>query len=407
MRERIQKEALQALIQNKGGTLCLEVGTGKSKIALDYVKHSKAKYVLITSPRTNLQDNWEAEIARWGPFGDVSFDLVNIQTSYKYLPKTISGYDLIIADEIHTMATLQYGKLLNLAKTFHIPIIGLTGTPELHKEDKKNFYDNYCPIVYSYFKSAEDGLVNKTKYIIYEHTLDNIFKVNAGTKKVPFLRGEKDQYEYLSKQLKLAQQTMMSLGSKDWFSDARDWGWLGKGNATEKAAAIRYLNAIKYRKNFLWNLQSTASIARQLADNILTKSSDSKILFFSELTAQTDSITKFGVHSNKDSKVNSTTIASFNKGDIREMGSVRSLQLGLNLTAANWAIFESYNGSPTGAKQSQGRLQRLNPDLLAKVIIIRVKDTQYDTWFNSFSKHFNLKDSIIISSISEFNSLSL
>mgnify|MGYP001078522965 CR=1 FL=1 len=421
-REQVQQEALNALIRNNGGLIAMEVGTGKSKVAVDYIKHSKAKNILITSPRTNLKDNWFKEISKWTTYIFVhSFDdskffedetlhkfrvvLENIQTCYKWSDE-LKKFDLIILDEIHVLATPEYGKLIQLAKSLNITMVGLTGTPELYKEEKRLFYEQYCPIVYQYFRSAEDGFVNKTKYIIYEHELNNADKIWAGTKKNRFQKGELEQYEYLSKALKQAQIGMMREGSENWFEDASEWGWKGNGTKGQKFAAIKYLNAIKYRKEFLWNLTSTARIARSIADSILSNK-ENKVLIFSELTKQTDAISNYPVHSNISDKDNKITIDSFNQGIIRELGSVRSLQLGLNLVGANWAIFESYNGSPTGAKQSQGRLQRLDANDIAHVVIIRVVNTQYDTWFEGFTKLLKITDSnsIVVNSITQFNDI--
>ena len=64
-REQVQSQALQALINNSGGTCVLSTGTGKSKVAIDYIKHSKSRNILITSPRTNLKENWRKELEKW------------------------------------------------------------------------------------------------------------------------------------------------------------------------------------------------------------------------------------------------------------------------------------------------------------------------------------------------------
>ena len=65
-REQIQLEALQALRKNKyTGTICLSTGSGKSKVAINCIKEGEFKNILITSPRTNLKQNWEKELNKW------------------------------------------------------------------------------------------------------------------------------------------------------------------------------------------------------------------------------------------------------------------------------------------------------------------------------------------------------
>lgn len=423
-RELLQRQALEALMQNNGGTLCLDTGFGKSKVSIDYLKQGKFKNILITSPRTNLKDNWAKELEKWGIYkwedfgadnteydiqcGDrINITIENIQTCYKWTKEQLQNFDLIIADEAHTyFGTGNYDRLIKLAHELKISIVGLTGTPELHKEDKRLFYEQYCPVVFSYFRSEKDSIINKTKYIIFEHTLSDLFKTTGGTKKKPFMVGEATQYDYLTNALKQAQMGMLRVGSENWFDDAREWGWGGQGTPEQKAAAIKYLNAIKYRKEFLWNLTSTAKIARQLADIILADESN-KVLIFSELTKQCDRISPTTIHSHNHPDTNKERLRLFNEGSLREAASSKSLQLGLNLAKVNFAIFESYNGSSTGAKQSQGRLQRLPTDEIAHVIIIKVVGTQYDTWFEGFTKLFHLtpENSVTIKSIEEFKQL--
>ena len=53
------------------------------------------------------------------------------------------------------------------------------------------------------------------------------------------------------------------------------------------------------------------------------------------------------------------------------------------MIGVNWAIFESYSGSGVQGSQKKGRLHRLSVDEVANVIIIVVKGTQYESWFNN------------------------
>ena len=108
-REQVQSEALRALINNNGGTCVLSTGTGKSKVAIDYIKHSKSRNILITSPRTNLKENWRKELEKWGYkfaihvnqiyFGkysnknSVKLSIENIQTCYKWTKEKLQECD--------------------------------------------------------------------------------------------------------------------------------------------------------------------------------------------------------------------------------------------------------------------------------------------------------------------------
>ncbi len=409
-RDKIQKEALEILrLNNYNGTICLSTGTGKSKLSIDAIKEGGFKNILITIPRTNLKNNWEKELHIWGSgwlFDDIHVVVIeNIQTCYKWNLDILKQFDLIIADEVHTTASENYGDLIVNAKKLNIPVIGLTATPSLHIEEKDLFYKQHIPIIYEYYGSAKDGIINKRRYFIYSYDLTDNYKVITGTKKKPFLVGEKTQYEYLSKQLRKGQILMSQTGSQDWFRDAANWGWNGQGNSSQKAAAITYLNAIKYRKEFLWNLTSSAEIANGIKNKILnnTVENKNKVLLFSELTTQAEKLSPYSIHSKQDEETNKQLLNHFDSGVIRELSSVRSLTLGLNIKGANWAIIESYNSSPTDITQKMGRTDRLSKDDIANVVIIVPKATQAEEWFRNFSKDIDLSEAVYINSIEQFN----
>lgn len=402
-REIVQQESFKALKDNNyNGTICLSTGTGKSKVAIDVIKQNSFKNILITSPRTNLKENWKRELEKWeitsylnlpnirmfpGYYystkkGDIKITLENIQTCYKWSSEQLNQYDLIVCDEIHVIATEKYGELIKKAKAINIPVIGLTATPDNKKEDKNLFYKTYCPILYEYYDSAKDGLVNKRRHLVYQYKLSNDFKIKAGTKKKPFKIGELSQYEYLTKQIRRGQQLMAGTGSEDWWNDAVNWFYKKQGNTEQKTAARIYLNSIKYRKQFLWNLDSSASFANLIKDNIIANPNN-KVLTFSENINQAKKLSINTIHSKQDKDINIKLLSEFDKGNIRELSSVRSLTLGLNIEGANYLIRESYNGSSVNSKQINGRSDRLNTDDIATVIWIVPVETQAEQWFNN------------------------
>jgi len=365
--------------------------------------------VLITSPRTNLKENWCKELIKWGleewrngmwRIGTRAITIIieNVQTAYKWKnkPSNSPSFDLIIADEIHTMMTPEYSAIFELEYKW---LMGLTATHDItDKNAKAEYYEKYCPIIYEYYESAEDGLINKTRFFIVNHTLDNNTEVRIDSKKGVFMRGEAEQYEYLTSRIKKGQQLMIAQGSQDWFSDAANWFWRGNGDKEQKFAAMMYLNSIKYRKDFLQKLTSTANIAHMVKKGILEANEDSKVLIFSELTAQIEKITDKTVHSHNGAKVNQKRLDDFDAGTIRELGSCQSLTLGLNLKGATHGIMESYVGSATRSKQKKGRLDRLAADEIADLWIIVVSGTQIEKWFENMVKGFDLSNAVYVDS---------
>lgn len=411
LKDELQRKALESFIRaGSKGTICLETGSGKSKVAIDFIKQATTDIqhplkVLITSPRTNLKENWRKELIKWGivewrdgiwSSGEDRFVITmeNIQTCYKWEDQ---NFDIIIMDEIHTMMTPEYSRLLrNNNYSF---LMGLTATHDITEEnDKGIYYDEYCPIVYEYYNSADDGLINKTRFFVVSHELSDDDRIIITLRGKTQEWGEKQYYAHLNEKMKYGQGLMIKQGSMDWFRDASAWAWQGKGTTEQKSAAFVYMNAIKARKNFLLNLPSTGKIARKISDGILESIPNSKVLVFSELTAQADKISPVTVHSHHSDKANIQSIEDFNNGDVRELGSCNSLTLGLNLIGATHAVMESYIGSATRSKQKKGRLDRLASEDKADMWVIRVPNTQSDTWYRKMTKKFDLSDAMYINS---------
>lgn len=406
-KDEVQRKALKTFISaGSKGTIVLETGSGKSKVAIDFIKQNKdIRSVLITSPRTNLKKNWHDELITWGfvywreniwSWNDrrIVINMENIQTAYKWKDRK---EDFIIADEVHTIVTPEYSKLFKNNEYKYV--MGLTATHDIEEDnDKQYYYDRYLPICFEYYGSAEDGLINKTRFFVVNHVLSDDDRIMVKIKGKDYQWGEKQYYEHLTDQMRHGQKLMMKQGSQDWFGDARKWAWQNQGTTEQKAAAFVYMNAIRKRKEFLLNLPSTSRIARKIAEGIHKDIPESKVLVFSELTAQADRISPVTVHSHHSDKANTQHIEDFNNGDLRELGSCNSLTLGLNLKGATHAIMESYIGSATQSKQKKGRLDRLATDEKADLWIIRVGGTQSDTWYNKMTKKFDLSEAMFLNS---------
>ena len=339
------------------------------------------------------------------------------------------------------------------------------------RTDLKKKLVDYLPIVYEFYDAVESGFINKTRYIIYDHELDNNYQYTITTKKSSWSKGELAQYEYLDgtinssydkikeyyfeeikrNTLRYLEEGLINATDKAFLKElvSRDLSYyyelmqerwnkkdmsynlyqivkaikpstnyaklglnairlVNESGVPEKVKSLifRYNWALKQRKNMLWSLASTRDIATKIKQLIL-EDENNKVLIFSESTEQINSLTNHTIHSKtadtpaKSKKLNKERLSQFNEGTSREVGSVKMMQLGLNLKGANYAIFESYNSSSTGGKQSQGRLQRLEKWDLATVILIKVKNTQCEKWFESFTSLFDLTDSEYVTSIDE------
>lgn len=472
-REVIQEEAFKALEQNGfTGTVCLSTGTGKTKVAIDCILRGNFRSILITTPRTNLKDNWEAEIKKWGldKKENTAITIVNIQTAYKWDADILRVFDLIIVDEIHFIGT-EYVNYIRIAIQNSITVIGLTATPNYEDEFKQEVLYNLVPIVYQYYNSENDRIINKVNYFVLEYDLSDSYLVDVEIKGKTVKKGEKGLYNFYNSKMEemssaikemywtgllnrtyiVKKNNSFSLNKNDLslldtlMSKDLDYfykliqpmyenrsfsfplykalkyirgynysslgttagGYLSNSNVPEEAKSyIRtYLWAMNRRKTLLWSLDSSAKLAKETRDRILNANSGNKVLLFSELTEQADQLSKYSIHSNngetakKTKEYNQNLLNLFNLGEIRELSSCLSLTLGLNMSHANWAVFESYSGSKVNSKQKKGRLNRLPVDDVANVLIIKPKDTQAEVWFE---KAFGwIEDYTLIKNVNE------
>lgn len=405
----IQKQALDSWIDNScSGVVVMTMGSGKGKLFIDAIKAFNPMKVLITSPRTNLKENTlPDELRKWGYSLDLigkseykfawidsndilqqsNITIENIQTVYKWDKSIINNYDVIIGDEFHLIATEAYSEPIKLAVKLGKKVLGLTGTPNKSDEFKAQFYKEVLPIVFEYNDSAKDGLINHTMHYIFRYDLTDDFKIKVGNKTKSWTAGELSQYQYLSERFEKAKRNMAYLGAEDFFKTSIQWmkGIDENGNKLDKQfvdAGRGFFTAIRYRKEFLWNLESSKYWCNRFKDRILQGTAN-KVLIFSALTSQASKLSRYSIHSKKDKEVNDKLLQDFNLGIIRELSSCDMLTLGLNLKNAKYSINESFNGSNTSNAQKSGRLSRLNTSDTAVCIWIVPNNTQSETWIES------------------------
>ncbi len=242
----------------------------------------------------------------------------------------------------------------------------MTATPDKDNEGKLSLYKKYCPILFEYYNSAKDGIINKRKHLVLSYDL-------VGTELLEYLNIERTYSNCLE---------ALSEISKDPFNDAAKWAWRGQGTKEEKNIAFPYLNITKKRKKFLNTLKSASLNAIKIKKAILEKQETNKVLLFSTLIQQVMTITDELIHSKNKKQDNDKALEMFNNGEIRELGSVKSLTLGLNLKAANNIVIESFDSSKVAATQKMGRSDRLDISETATVIWIVPKNTQSQKWFS-------------------------
>ena len=405
-REEVQKEAVEALIKNNGGTIVLDTGTGKTKVAIDFIMRMEISDILILVPRIVLQETWVLELTKWGikkygikdyrnntyyyidTEGHTQLITIKISTIQKEF-KTINRYEdyLIIADEIHSMFSEQYSQFF-YKNPFNC-FIGLTATPEDYKVEKKKVYNDIAPIVYTYKKAAEDNIINGRKYFVLRTDLDNTKKTIDGWK---YSISELEVLNFYNRRMEQAGERIQEYFNRvgmfngNYFSSASKWCWQGRGDNEQKKLGWPYLKAMSDRKAFMLNQNTTTDLVKNLVHtnfNSLYPYINDGILIFSNQISQAQKILndEYIVHSKKKKDENEKIIYGFDEKVFNIIGSCESLGMGLNFKRAKVAIFESYVGSHTKASQKMGRTDRLPIDENAVIVIIYINNSPCEGWY--------------------------
>lgn len=196
MNDKNQKEAIDKLSKLKVGALFMEMGTGKTKVALELLasKKSKVQYLLWISP-FSLKNEVVAEIKKWHPELLNEIEVVGCETigqsdrRYMEIRKRVEdNKTFIVVDEslkIKNMEAKRTKRIIELGKMSEYRLI-LNGTPitrnvtdiwsqmeflspKILNMSYRMFKDTYCEY---YIRGKLRGLVKKQHNI--EHLISKI-----------------------------------------------------------------------------------------------------------------------------------------------------------------------------------------------------------------------------------------
>ena len=349
----IQKEAIKKWRDNNNrGILAMCTGSGKSKCAIDIIKETNPKRILLIVPTVKLRDtNWEEEFIKW-----------KAKTIYNKITRSCyvsvnkienKEYDLVIMDEGHniTINNFQFFKN-NKVKD----IVVLTATPPDDIIKLRLLRRLGCNIVFKYTldQGVKDGVIAPYNIKIIEVPLNSIDKnILAGTKANPFMVTEQQQYQYLSKRVS---QAMFS-----------------KHKQAFKWAALN-------RMRFIYNLKSKTDVAAKVV-----KSVTGRTLIFCGSIQQANSLTPHVYHS----KTDDHDLNLFQQGHIDKLSCVAALNEGINIKNLDVGIIVQLNSRDLHLVQRIGRLLRYREGHEATIYIIVARDTQDSKWASKALKEFD------------------
>lgn len=351
-RDKLQHEVADAFcaLENKKALAVLSTGTGKALIALLIIKRLNPKKILVLVEGTTNRDvTLKAEFIKWDMSDYLPItEFVTYQLAYKWKKKEkdLSDY-LIIADECDFAFTKNYGKIFK--EYADVPTFAMTGYVT---KEKYELYKKYLPILVNIpaQKMQKEEVLNETQLVFVQFPLSLAktrkitYKKNG--KEESFMQSENEAYHYFSKQEgKVNAKLMEAISSND---DER----------IKQLEKILFESIPRDRASFLHTLDSSVVLARKLA-GIIIKDPNSKVITFSQRTAQADKISKYTYHGSMDSKLADENFKKFNEHKIPVLATCSKVNRGVNIDNLQFAIIESYTSSITESVQRNGRLMRL------------------------------------------------
>jgi len=345
----LQRKVVDILKYNNGGIALLPTGSGKAKIAIDYINATEPEKILLIVPTTKLRDaNWKTEFEEWGTIN--TYNKID-RYCYASINKIRNKhYDLIIMDELQNITPLNSEFFSNNS---YKSIIGLTATMPIEQDKKDILTKLGMKVVYdlSLDEAVKLGIIAPFKIKVYKVPIDNTKRyVLSGSKKRPFYQTEKRKYEYLT-------TTMESIK-----------------NGYKRGS---YKFAVLNRMRFIYSLKSKLMASKYLLANVIPKEEKGLIFTGDIVTAEElESRTYHSKTTDKDFKL-------FLDDKINRLSSVNSLIEGVNIPNLDFALIHQIKSKERRLIQSLGRIVRYRPGHQATIYIVVSTGTADEQWLES------------------------
>lgn len=374
-----QRKALKAWQSNNFiGSVFAGTGFGKSRVGVLAAGEVLRKWggkALVLVPTNQLQDQFEEEFKKWG-YDDIlpDVEIVCYQSACKYENK---HYEVIIADEVHLGLSDVY--IQAFTNNTYNKLLCLTATPP---EDPTYLVrlQKLAPIVYhiTMDQCVKMGLISP--YEIY------CIPVELTTE-------EKKSY---SKANNMFVQYKYRLGQFEAFDEANQI--LANPSAytrEEYTDALMFYKAIRDRKDVVQKAYNKILYASKLigyhdGSRILTFAGNNEITDAINAQVQKDhgDISRV-YHSKLGTKARKQALEDFKNKTANVLCSTKALNQGFDVSDAEIGIICGLDSKSLSMIQRVGRLLRLSPNKIGKVIILYVADSQEEKWLRSSIKSFN------------------
>lgn len=361
VREKVQNEAIQAVVNNRGGMVAMATGSGKSRVAVElakfYNKPSVSDIALIV-PTEKLRDqNWLEEYNKWeaGNLWDKTERLCYASAS-KVQNK---DFELVILDEGHNITELSSEFFINNGAE---NIVLLTATPPDDKVKRQIISDLGLKLVYELTldQAVRLGFVAPYKITVITVPLDATTKnIPGGTKAKPFMTTEAACYAYHNKRV---QQSMFD-------------------ETPQGKARLKF--AILNRMQFIYKIPSKTQVIKFLLDKVIPE--DDRTIIFCGNIEQAEYVCPTYYHS----KSGNQHYDAFKNEAINRLSCVKAVNEGHNFPGVDSGIIGQLNSKEKDLVQRIGRLIRFRPGHEAHLYIVVSEGTQDEKWLEKAVENLN------------------
>jgi len=353
IRERIQREATQSIIDNKF-VGCIEISprVGKTKLTIDALNTvGRQLDVLVIAPFIQIFDSWKVEFEKWGLRSNINVDFIWSNS----LKKNTKKYHLIVADEIHSY-NLNVMRLLMKEQNKGSRILALTGTLDGNTQYliKSSLKLN---VLYSYSvdDAIKDGIVADYEIFCVGVDLDNEDKyILAGNEDKQFYQTELEAYTYWNNRY-------------------------NKAKAKQKWSELQFL--MSKRTNLIYNSVTKLLKTREIVEKL------DRCLIFTGRQEIADSLGEASYHSKSDK----TTLDSFKNGTINKLSTIGKVSMGVTILDLKVVVFNQLKSNENTSIQQSMRAMNMEGGRKATIYVVYLRNTQDFIWLQSALQGFDNK----------------
>lgn len=361
VREKVQGEAIQAVIDNNGGMVAMATGAGKSRVAVEVAKHYCKPFdsdLALLVPTEKLRDeNWLEEFNKWE-----ASNLWNDTQRLCYASASkvsFNKFDLAILDEGHNITELasEFFTNNNVKR-----IVLLTATPPEDIIKAEILRQLGVKLVYELTldQAVRLGFVAPYKITVVYSSLDSVTKnIVGGSKLKPFMTTESATYSYLNKLIASNMSNNTPMGKK------------------------RLQFSILKRMQFIYKLPSKTAIIKFLLDKVIP--ADDRSIVFCGSIEQAEDVCPWKYHS----KSGNQDYDDFKTEKINRLSCVKAINEGHNFPGIDSGIIGQLNSKEKDLIQRIGRLIRFRPGHEAQLYIVVAEGTQDEKWLEEAIKNLD------------------